>query len=422
MKEIIKKVFDGVVEFVGKLKAKLVETFTRTMFTYRASTEAGFRPCFLVGNRPIDRKHMDKLYSSLKRREKDRFTVPGTTTPLLPLLEVMQDYPEKERLHFIDLCGNELTLDSPGVREGLYYLVLDGQHRVAACYTYGVDMLFILVVVDVDEIFEFVGDYNKDGKGWNGVDWITSYRATGKFNSPLFTKMDELSAILPGVSERYKSYLLTCNPNGMKKADVEMGRETLVYDEALVARGTAFAIAIAVGLPIEGKISKEQMVVGKWFRRLEGVRTILSVIPQCSGALLATYDVDMKCFLGNIDGLSVSVMADLIKKRSYGEVEAYYLKRYKEYVDLHSEDRESVSADIETKYAALAEQRQRAEAEVRSNAVASDPDRRPARLLSGSVDDMRRNAEAIDRFNSKKQQEKEARSARKAERSEGVHS
>ena len=115
-------------------------------------------------------------------------------------------------------------------------------------------------------------------------------------------------------------------------------------------------------------------------------------------------------------------MADLIKKRSYGEVEAYFLKRYKEYVDLHSVDRESVSADIETKYTALAEQRQLAEAEVRSNAVASDPDRRPARLLSGSVDDMRRNAEAIDRFNSKKQQEKEARSARKAERSEGVHS
>ena len=28
MQEIIKKVFDGVVEFVGKLKAKLVETFT----------------------------------------------------------------------------------------------------------------------------------------------------------------------------------------------------------------------------------------------------------------------------------------------------------------------------------------------------------------------------------------------------------
>jgi hypothetical protein len=174
-----------------------------------------------------------------------------------------------------------------------------------------------------------------------------------------------------------------------------------------------------VGLPIEGKISKEQMVVGKWFRRLEGVRTILSVIPQCSGALLATYDVDMKCFLGNIDGLSVSVMADLIKKRCYGDVEAYFLKRYKEYVDIHSVDRESVSADIEARYAVLAEQRQLAEAELRSNAIASDPDKRPARLLTGSVDDMRRNAEAIDRFNIKKQQEKEERKSRKAEKLEG---
>ena len=418
MKEIIKKVFDGVVEFVGKLKAKLVETFTRTMFTYRASTEAGFRPCFLVGNRPIDRKHMDKLYSSLKRREKDRFTVPGTTTPLLPLLEVMQDYPEKERLHFIDLYGNELTLDSPGVREGLYYLVLDGQHRVAACYTYGVDMLFILVVVDVDEIFEFVGDYNKDGKGWNGVDWITSYRATGKFNSPLFTKMDELSAILPGVSERYKSYLLTGNPNGMKKADVEMVKETLVYDEALVARGTAFAMAIAVGLPIEGKITKEQMVVGKWFRRLEGVRTILSVIPQCSGALLATYDVDMKSFLGDLSDEQIEGMAALITSRSYGELETYFLKQFKEYAETHTDSRDALSAEIDSKYAALAEQRKSAEAEARENAISNAPGKRPTRLLTGSIEEMRLNVDAMERYD----KEKEERKSRKAERSEGVHS
>ena len=418
MKEIIKKVFDGVVEFVGKLKAKLVETFTRTMFTYRASTEAGFRPCFLVGNRPIDRKHMDKLYSSLKRREKDRFTVPGTTTPLLPLLEVMQDYPEKERLHFIDLYGNDLTLDSPGVRDGLYYLVLDGQHRVAACYTYGVDMLFILVVVDVDEIFDFVGDYNKDGKGWNGADWITSYRATGKFSSPLFTKMDELCAILPGVSERYKSYLLTGNPNGMKKADVEMGRETLVYDEALVARGTAFAIAIAVGLPIEGKISKEQMVVGKWFRRLEGVRTILSVIPQCSGALLATYDVDMKSFLGDLSDEQIESMAALITSRSYGELETYFLKQFKEYAETHTDSRDALSAEIDSKYAALAEQRKSAEAEARENAISNAPGKRPTRLLTGSIEEMRLNVEAMERYD----KEKEERKSRKAERSEGVHS
>lgn len=411
IENFLTRIVEAIVNFIGLLKGRSVGASQLTVFSFRFSWEAGFRPVFLVGNRVIDRKHVDALMALLKEKGRTRFTVAGTVTPLLPLLEMMEELPEQERLHFYDIFDNEVTLDTPGVREGLVYLVLDGQHRVAACHTYGFDMNLILVTLEGDP-FEVIADYNTGAKNWLGADWISANRANGTFTSPLFDAMDEVGEILPGVSERYKSGILTGNQNGMKKADAVNGRETLVYDEPLVVRGIGFAKAIAVGLPVDGKVSKDRKTVGKWFRRLEGIRTILSVVPQCSGGLISTFDVDMKNFLGHLDNQQVEIIAGLINKRSFGELDAYFLRQYKEYAEIHIEDRESVSAEIDDLYAELAEQRRVADEEARQKAISTTSTNRPPRLQSGSIEDMRLNVEAIDRYNS----EKEARSSRKAEK------
>ena len=417
IENFLARIVEAIVNFIGLLKGRSVGASQLTVFSFRFSWEAGFRPVFLVGNRTIDRKHVDALMALLKEKGKTRFTVAGTVTPLLPLLEMMEELPERERLHFYNICGDEVTLDTAGVREGLHYLVLDGQHRVAACHTYGFDMNLILVTLEGDP-FEVIADYNTGGKNWLGADWISANRANGTFTSPLFDAMDAVGDILPGVSERYKSGILTGNQNGMKKADAVNGRETLVYDEPLVVRGIGFAKAIAVGLPIDGKVSKDRKTVGKWFRRLEGIRTILSVVPQCSGALITTFDVDMKNYLGHLNSRQVEIIAGLINKRSFGELDAYFLKQYKEYAEMHIEDRESVSAEIDALFAELSERRRVADEEARLSAISSTSGRRPPRLQGGSIEDMRRNVEAIDRYNA----EKEERNSRKATKLEGVHS
>ncbi len=410
------RVVKAVVDFIGSMKNRLVQYTTMVVFPFRSSWDAGYRPAFLRGNRPIDRKHVDELVALLRRKGKLKFTVAGTVTPLLPLLEALEELTEK--YSFFDIFGNELTLNSPGVREGLYYLILDGQHRVAACYSYGFDMRFMLIAIEPEEVFEYVGDYNSGQKNWNGSDWIMANRTTGIYTSPLFNAMDEVGVILPESSERYKAGILTGNQNGMKKADAVNGRETLVYDEPLVVRGIGFAKAIAVGLPVDGKVSKDRKTVGKWFRRLEGIRTILSVVPQCSGALISTFDVDMKNFLGHLDNQQVEIIAGLINKRSFGELDVYFLRQYKEYAEIHIEDRESVSAEIDALYAELAEQRRVADEEARQKAISTTSTNRPPRLQGGSIEDMRLNVEAMERYN----KEKEERKSRKAERSEGVHS
>ena len=410
------RVVKAVVDFIGSLKNKLVQYTTMVVFPFRSSWDAGYRPAFLRGNRPIDRKHVDELVELLRRKGKVKFTVVGTVTPLLPLLEAMEELTEK--FYFFDIFGNELTLDSPGVRDGLFYLILDGQHRVAACYSYGFDMRFMLIAIEPEELFEYMGDYNSGQKNWNGSDWIMANRTTGIYTSPLFNAMDEVGVILPESSERYKAGLLTGNLNGMKKADAVNGRETLVYDEQLVSRGLGFAKAIAVGLPVDGQVSKEQKIVGRWFRKLDGVRTILSVSSQCPGGMMLTFDVDMKVFLGHLESFQVLSMSGMILGKNTGALETYFLKQYKEYVQSHTTDRDAQSAEIDAKYAALAEQRKSAEAEARENAISNAPGKRPTRLLSGSIEEMRLNVEAMERYD----KEKEERKSRKSERSEGVHS
>ena len=159
----------AIVAFVKGLIDNAVETKSRTLFPFKVSWAAGYRPAFLVGNRGIDRNHLDGLRALLKGSGKSRFTVCGTVTPLLPLLELMAGLPEADRLHFYDILGNEITLDTPGVREGLYYLVLDGQHRVGACYVYDLDMDLQLVEMEGDPI-DFISDYNTGGKGWQTQD------------------------------------------------------------------------------------------------------------------------------------------------------------------------------------------------------------------------------------------------------------
>lgn len=133
---------------------------------------------------------------------------------------------------------------------------------------------------------------------------------------------------------------------------------------------------------------------------------------------MLTFDVDMKVFLGHLESFQVLSMSGMILGKNTGALETYFLKQYKEYVQSHTTDRDAQSAEIDAKYAALAEQRKSAEAEARENAISNAPGKRPTRLLTGSIEEMRLNVEAMERYD----KEKEERKSRKAERSEGVHS
>ena len=104
--------------FVKDLIANAVVTTSRTIFPFKASWDAGCRPAFLVGNRGIDRAHLDGLRSLLKESGKTKFTVCGTVTPLLPLLELMAGLPAEAYLsEFIIAPVEEETEEETAVDE-----------------------------------------------------------------------------------------------------------------------------------------------------------------------------------------------------------------------------------------------------------------------------------------------------------------
>ena len=401
----------AIVAFIEGLMGKSVKTTTRTLFPFRASWDAGYRPAFLVGNRSIDRNHLDGLRALLTEKGKTKFTVCGTVTPLLPLLELMAGLPEAERLHFFDICGSEVTLDTPGVREGLWYLVLDGQHRIGACHVYSLDMDLQLVEIEGDPI-EFIADFNTGGKGWQTQDWVKAHRATGTYTSELYVKMDEIGKILPSVSERFKVYILTGDRDGIKKSDAIQGKESIDYDEAMALRGVGFAKAIATKLPRTGKErSKEQKLVAKYFNSLDGLDLIYHVSSKIAGDKMAGFDTYMKIFLGNLTDKQVKEMAIKIEAKNVGELKKYFLSEYKKFAGAHADDRDTLSSTIDAKYTKLAEKREEKATDDRKKALtsSSSPKERPSKLKNGSLDEMRQNADAIQRYLKKKEKTDKAK-------------
>lgn len=392
------------IEAFGKgLVAEAVKTTSRTLFPFQASWNAGYRPAFLVGNRGIDRTHLDGLRTLLKESGKIKFTVCGTVTPLLPLLELMAELPESERLHFFDINGVEITLDTPGVREGKWYLVLDGQHRVGACHIYGLDMDLQLVEIDGDPI-DFIADYNTGGKGWQTQDWVKANRATGIYASDLYVKMDEVEEILPSASERLKVYILTGNRDGIKKSDAIHGKEAVDYDEKMALRGIGFAKSIAVAMPRTGKdLSASQKLVAKYFTSLGGIDLVYDVSTKIAGEMLGSYDTDMKNFLGNLSDKQVKEMSSRIEAKNIGDLKKYFLAEYKKFAEAHISDREALSSKIDGEYTKLAEKRRKKAEEDRKKALNPGTSDRPIKLKDGTLAEMKQNAEALQKYAEKKE-------------------
>ena len=286
----------------------------------------------------------------------------------------------------------------------MYYLVLDGQHRVAACHTYGFDMDMQLVPVEGDPL-DFIADYNTGGENWKGVDWVAAHRATGKYSSPLYSKMDEVGAILLGVSERYKTAILVGNFDGIKKADAVNGIENIVYDEELANRGIGFAKAIAVAI-MGNEADKRFKHAGRFLRGLDGVRAILDVTQKCQGKLLTNYDVDMKCLLGTLDADKMSALEKEAEYKNYGRLCEFITRLYKDYAEAQHDDREAISAGIDSRYEELAAQRASATREAQNLLLDGNAAHRPKRLVSGTIEEMKLNAEAIQSYTERKAAEK----------------
>ena len=81
------------------------------------------------------------------------------------------------------------------------------------------------------------------------------------------------------------------------------------------------------------------------------------------------------------------------------------MAEYKKFAEAHVADRETLSSEIDTKYTKLAEKRGKKAEEDRKKALtsSSSPTARPSRLKEGTLDEMKQNADAIQRYLEKKE-------------------
>ena len=222
--------------------------------------------------------------------------------------------------------------------------------------------------------------------------------------------MDEVGEILPGVSERYKTAILVGNFDGIKKADAVNGIENIVYDEELANRGIGFAKAIAVAI-MGNEADKRFKHAGRFLRGLDGVRAILDVTQKCQGKLLTNYDVDMKCLLGTLDADKMGAMEKEAEYKNYGRLCEFITRLYKDYADAQHDDRDVLSAKIDSRYEELAAQRATVTRAAQNLLLDGNSAHKPKRLVAGTIEEMKLNAEAIQSYTERKAAEKASKNS-----------
>ena len=119
----------------------------------------------------------------------------------------------------------------------------------------------------------------------------------------------------------------------------------------------------------------------------------------------------MKCLLGKLDAENMGVIEEEAFWKNYGKLYDLIARLYKDYASGKHDDREAISAGIDSKYEELAALRTTATREAQSLLLDGNSVHRPKRLVSGTIEEMKLNAEAIQSYMERKAAEKASKNS-----------
>ncbi|MBR3453635.1 MAG: hypothetical protein IKH25_12320 [Muribaculaceae bacterium] len=180
-----------------------------------------------AGNRKVDEKHVNRLVHALKQDGKKRFSEPITICPAKPALMLGTKLNDDD--------GNAVTLDHPDI--DLMFVVLDGQHRLAAIkgsdFEYEADVVIISAPEDINEYVRVINAYDSN---WDMIAIRNQNEVISGVEDKLKVKEQEAEKILPKTSTKYRDYGLTGEKDAVKKKDLLKGTVP-VCDEEKANRG-----------------------------------------------------------------------------------------------------------------------------------------------------------------------------------------
>ena len=180
-----------------------------------------------AANRKVDEKHVNRLIHALKQEGKKRFSEPITVCSAKVALMLGTKLNDDD--------GNAVTLDHPDI--DLMFVVLDGQHRLAAIkgsdFEYEADVVIISAPEDVNEYVRVINAYDSN---WDMIAIRNQNEVISGVEDKLKVKEQEAEKILPKTSTKYRDYGLTGEKDAVKKKDLLKGNVP-VCDEEKANRG-----------------------------------------------------------------------------------------------------------------------------------------------------------------------------------------
>lgn len=305
--------------------------------------KAGYKYSTFPFGRNIDRKHCQDLYKALTRKDKTRFTKRAVAMSAQVVLEAQQNVDPKNKIRLFDYDGNELNLESPDIEKYLVYL--DGNHRWFVHHLHPeIDLEVELAIVS--DPFEFMADFNSLSTNWSLKDWIHAQTQVGRIDGTVHSDISYVEEHL-GVSMKYAHYLLSRTRECVKKADLENGKDTTLYNPEFVKRGMILARTIAATFPKPANDASE-------FEKLlfKAVRTLqfLDAIEYVEKSRPSNFAPQFSAFLVGLSENDRQVICRHLTEKDYNKLNTSVEKTYAAFLKAHENDLEIVvkNAEVET--------------------------------------------------------------------------
>ena len=348
---------------------------------YSVAKANGFNPAFIVGNREINCRQLNKLEKDLKDRGLTKFANPCKVMQAKDLLE------KDANVSLVDIDGKPLTLSTPDI--DTYLAIIDGQHRVTCCQDDPEIDVDLEIIPAVEDVHSYIRILNTCDRNWNNEDLKESNVARKLSKSCLYEESKKVQSTY-GVSSKLAEYGLTFVREASKKSDLIKGKDTTEYSESKAERGLGIFEASAF------RFNKNRQ-----YRKIQFMDAVVGVYNSLDDDKHSDFATNIRVCIAEMDDSVVEKIDQSIADKNYGTLNALFREEYTKFLS------KSEAEILELKAKVDEDIRQYEDVLAKGEADTVSP------LKSGSPKDILANRKMIREEKARKAEEAKAKKAAK---------
>jgi len=285
--------------------------------------KADYKFCNIKSQRPVDIKHVKDLLKSLKQDNATKFSAKGIAVPALTALQKGIELKDADE-------GFPVTIDSPDVEK--YLLIVDMQHRYAACKV-GTDIdMEVLITECPDDPEAMVLNHNKEQLGWDSEAFRFHYSQKNGISDTLKEATEEAEKIFSGCSKKAIELALTGKVDVVRKSEMQKGNLPSLSDEQ---KEIGFNILRTLRVIADSEPKSRRLEVFKAiYNTKEGLKN--SIAGSDFGKYLLSWAIEAK------ESADVKTMVGAISQQDFAGFEKLLTKALKEFIKLHKQNLDAV--------------------------------------------------------------------------------